>query len=228
MLKLLFVMACFELLGACAGPTPSVTRQVSEEENSLYSSANPRVKLTISPELEFLGKIEQAEYKAGIGVPVGAVSYFWGDVQEKSVPKGFLLRVLTIPDSEDLQWDSQIFSGVTKKLEAGTVEIEEGSYEYVSTVLPEPLSDYEEQFVTSADYTLPYFFMVHVLGQLDPTKKVKSYLLYFNHIDPAGFNDFLKKFVSDEWDETDLNDSEQQLLQEFLEQFRQDIQFQPF
>ena len=137
------------------------------------------------------------------------------------------MRVLTIPNSEDLLWDAEIFSAVTKKFDAGTVEIEKASHKYVTTIFPDPLTNYEEQFITAAGYMLPHFFLVHALGQLDSDKKVKSYFLYFNHIDPAEFNGFLKKFISDEWDEADLTDDEQNLLQEFLKRFQQDIRFLP-
>lgn len=228
LLKLLCVIACCGLLGACSGPKQTVRRELSEEDQRFYSSANPRVKFTVPSEWSFLGKIDEADYDAGIGAPVEALSYFWGKVQEESVPEGLLVRILTIPDSEELHWDAQIFSGVTRKLDAGEVELEGISYKYVSTILPEPLSDYEEQFITAAGYTLPHFFLMHALGQLDSAQKVKSYLLYFNHIDPAEFNGFLKKFVSDEWNETDLTEDEQQLLQEFLVRLQQDIQFLPF
>ena len=229
LLKWLFITVGLGLLSACAGSTQTATRRELAEENHRFSSsANPCVKLAVPSEWDFLGKIEETEYDAGVGAPVEALSYFWGELQEKNVPKGFLVRVLTIPDAEELHWDPQIFSGVTKKLDAGTVEIEESSYNYVTTILPDPLADYEERFITSAGSSLPHFFLVQALGQLDSTKRVKSYLLYFSHIDPAKFNGFLKKFIGDEWDEKDLNEKEKQLLQEFLDQFQQDIQFLPF
>lgn len=229
-LKLLVFTSCFGVLSACAGPKQAVVsqRRVSEGERHFSSSANPRVKIAVPSEWDFLGEIEEHEFDAGVGVPVEALSYLWGEIQEKKLSEGFLVRILTIPASEDFLWDPQIFSGVSRKLDAGTIEIEERSYEYVTTVFPDPLADYEERFVTSAGHTIPHFFLVKALGQLDSTKKVKSYLLYFNHIDPARFNGFLKKFLSDEWDETNLNEQEEELLQDFFERFQQDIQFLPF
>jgi hypothetical protein len=219
------LMGCIGLLGGCSGAKQSVRRELSENEHTFCSSASPRVTLTLPAEWEYLGKVEEAEYDAGIGTAVEALTYFWGSLEKKSVPGGFLVRVLSIPDSEDLRWDEQIFSSVTKKLESGSVEIEEESYEYLSTIFPEPLTKYEERFVTNAGYKLPHFFLVHALGQLDSSKKTKSYLLYFQHIDPAEFNGLLKKFVSDEWDEAVLSEDEQQVLKEFLEQFREHVQF---
>lgn len=213
-MQYLSVVLCFIFMSGCSGL--KIERNVSN--NVFYSSANPSVRIKISPEFRYVGTAEERKHNAYSdgtvgGVTVDCTSYIFVQKDRYNyLKKAISIRFYSTQGSG--YWQSDIFSWLKNMIDSGIMNIHGENYQFSVIADPHPFTITELTTINSNGCIVPNCLLAKGFGRRVSTdNKTKMIILYAEDAQFKGSNNYgYRQWLNVEA----FTDEQREFLREFM------------